>query len=105
MFTPMYVSEFYQVSVSGSRRAKMTHKNRKKLRKFMFLKCWMFFFKGSRILSCSLDVLYGDLGISKLQLLIKKCKHLFSCRFFVIFCHQNPESGLELSLKCWIRKQ
>jgi hypothetical protein len=29
-------------SGSGSRRAKMTHKNIKKINKFLFLKCWMF---------------------------------------------------------------
>jgi hypothetical protein len=33
-------------SESGSRRAKMTHKNRKKIKKFHVLKCWMFSFKG-----------------------------------------------------------
>jgi hypothetical protein len=49
---------------SGSRRAKMTHKNRKKSRIFMFLRAEGF--------SCSLSVLYGGLGISKLQFLIKK---------------------------------
>jgi hypothetical protein len=33
-------------SESGSRRAKMTHKNRNKLRNFHVLKCWMFSFEG-----------------------------------------------------------
>jgi hypothetical protein len=33
-------------SGSGSRRAKMTHKNRKKLRNFNILKCGMFSFEG-----------------------------------------------------------
>jgi len=33
-------------SGSGSRRAKMTHKNRKKSRIFMFCKYWMFSFEG-----------------------------------------------------------
>jgi hypothetical protein len=32
-------------SESGSRRAKMTHKNRKN-KKFYVLKCWMFSFEG-----------------------------------------------------------
>ncbi len=32
-------------SGSGSRRAKMTHKSRKKFINFMFLKCWMFSFE------------------------------------------------------------
>ncbi len=36
-------------SGSGSRRAKMTHKNRKKLKNFIF-KCWMFSFEGCILL-------------------------------------------------------
>ncbi len=40
--------------------------------------------------SCSLDVLYEGLEISKLQFLIKKYKFLFSCKFLQIFGHQNP---------------
>jgi hypothetical protein len=49
----------------------MTHKN-KKFHKFNFLNYWI----GCSLLraegfSCSLDVLYGGLGISKLQFLIK----------------------------------
>ncbi len=65
---------------SGSKRAKMIHKNRKKV-KFHVLKCWMFSSEGlNACFSCSLDVLYGGLGISK---------------FFLQFLgHQNP----------WIRK-
>ncbi len=35
----------YSESGSGSRRAKMTHKSRKKLRNFMILKFWMFSFE------------------------------------------------------------
>jgi hypothetical protein len=31
---------------SGSRRAKMAHKNRKKVKNFHVLKCWMFSFEG-----------------------------------------------------------
>jgi hypothetical protein len=48
---------------------------------------------------CSLDVLYGGLGICKLCFLIKK--FLFSFQFFSIFGHQNLGSGF--SLKCLIR--
>jgi hypothetical protein len=48
--------------------------------------------------SCSLGVLYGGLGISKLQFLIKKIKiKISSCEFFSILGHQtldpDPESG------------
>ncbi len=52
--------------VSGSRSAKMTHKNRKKLGNFMFLstECSLLRVEG---FSCSLDVLYGGQGMSKLQ--------------------------------------
>jgi hypothetical protein len=53
---------------SGSRRAKMTLKNRKKARIFMFLSSLL----RAEGFSCSLGVLYGDLGISKLHFLIKK---------------------------------
>jgi hypothetical protein len=45
---------------SGSRRANMTHKKKKKLIKFHFLKCWMFSFE---CFSCSLDVLNRAPGI------------------------------------------
>jgi hypothetical protein len=57
---------------SGSRRAKITPKNIKKYRIFILstgcslLRADGFF--------CSLVVLYGGLGISKLQFLIKKIK-------------------------------
>ncbi len=45
----------------------------KKGKKFQVLECWMFSSEGWSF-SCSLDVLYGGLGISKLQFLIlKKC--------------------------------
>jgi hypothetical protein len=60
---------------SVSRRAKMPHKNKKKSRIFLFLStgtgCSLLRADG---FSCSLGVLYGDLGISKLQFLIKKYK-------------------------------
>ncbi len=42
---------------------------------------------------CSLDVLYGGLGISKLQFLIKKFLIFFSCKFCQIFGHENPGSA------------
>jgi hypothetical protein len=38
------------VAGSGSRRAKMNHKNRKKLKIFHVLECWMFSFEGWRLL-------------------------------------------------------
>jgi hypothetical protein len=54
-------------SISGSRRAKITHKHLKKLKKLIVFKFWMFSFEGP----CSLDVLYGGLEISKLKFLIQ----------------------------------
>ncbi len=59
------------VAGSGSRRAKMTHKKRRKWRNFLF---WI---AGCSLLraegfSCSLGVLYRSLGISKLQFLFNK---------------------------------
>ena len=64
----------------------------------------MFSFEG---FSCSLGVLYGGLGISKLQFLIKKIEITFPAKhFFSILGHQtldpNPDPQLE---KCWIRIQ
>jgi hypothetical protein len=48
----------------------MTHKNRKKSRIFMFLSTGCSLLRAEGF--CSLGVLYGDLGISKLQFSIKK---------------------------------
>ncbi len=59
--------------------------------------------------SCSLDVLYGVLRISKLQFLIKKkILRKIQLYFFlsVFFGHQNPGSWMDpyrIYLKCWIR--
>ncbi len=64
-------------SGSGSRRAKMTHKNRKKLRNFMFWSAWCSLLRAEGF-SCSLEVLYRGVGISKWQFLIKTISNLFS---------------------------
>jgi hypothetical protein len=63
-------------SGSNSRRAKMIHKIKiEKVKKFYVLRAEGF--------SCSLSVLYGGLGISELQFLIKKISNfLLSCTFF-----------------------
>ncbi len=71
--------------VAGSRtRAKMTHKNRKKSWIFMFLStgCSLLMAEG---FSCSLGVLYGGLGISKLQFLIIKIEINFPAIHFFQF--------------------
>ncbi len=94
-------------SGSGSRRAKMTHKSRNFFLKFMF---WSVGSLGWPLLRaegffCNMDVLYGGLGIGKLQFLIKKNLTFFSAvnlfQFLVI--KAGSGSGLVLSLKCWIR--
>ena len=67
----------------------MTHKNRKKSRIFMFLstECSLLRAEG---FSCSLGVLYGGLGIGKLQFLIKKIEIKFpAIIFFSILGHQT----------------
>jgi hypothetical protein len=51
-------------SGSGSRRAKMTHKSRKKLKNFMFSSVGWPLLRAEGFFS-NLDVLYGGLGIGK----------------------------------------
>jgi hypothetical protein len=63
----------YSESGSGSRRAKMSHKSRKKLVKVHVLKCWMASLRAEDFFY-NLDIRYGGLGIGKLQFLIKKEK-------------------------------
>ncbi len=60
-------------SGSGSRREKITQKNRKKDRIFIFWSAGCSLLRAEDF-SCSLGVIYGGLGISKLQFLIKKIK-------------------------------
>ncbi len=76
-------SEFNQVSGSGSgsRRANITHKNRKKLRNFMFWSAGCSLLRAES-LSCSLDVLYGGQGISKVQFLQKHMAFFSAVNFF-----------------------
>ncbi len=58
-------------SGSGSRRAKMAQKNRKELIKLIIRSAGCSLLRAGG-LSCGSDVLYGGLGISKLQFLMKK---------------------------------
>jgi hypothetical protein len=62
--------------------------------------------------SCSLGVLYGGLGISKLQFLIKKIEIKFPAISFFQFLFIKPwirirdpdlESGFAITKKSWIR--
>ncbi len=66
----------------------MTQKKRKKVKKFHVFKCWMFSLS-AECFSCSLDVLYGGLGISKLQFMITKKN--FSCKFFQFLVIKIPD--------------
>ncbi len=70
----------------------MTHKNSKMSRIFMFFstECSLLRAEG---FSCSLGVLYGGLGISKLQFLIKKMEIKFPAIIFFYFRSSNPRSG------------
>jgi hypothetical protein len=94
---------------SGFRRAKMTHKNRKKVRNSRFWSAGCSLLRAEGF-SCSLDVLYGGLEISKLKFLIKKVSNFFS-QLSILFNFWSSKlwtqigsgSGLVLSLKCWIR--
>jgi hypothetical protein len=73
----------------------MTHKNRKKSRVFMLLSTGCSLLRAEGF-SCSLGVLYGGLGISKLQFLIKKIEIKFPTKiFFPILGHQtlDPDPG------------
>jgi hypothetical protein len=71
---------------SGYRRAKIIHKNRKKLRNFKFEVLDVLFLRAEGF-SCSSDVLHKSLGTNKLQFLILKIG------LFKIFSHQNIGSG------------
>ncbi len=83
-------SGFNHFSGSGSRSAKMAHKNRKKLRSFMFWCAWCSLLRIEGFF-CSLDFIYGGLGIGKLQFLIKSYLiFIFSCKFFPIFWSLKP---------------
>jgi hypothetical protein len=83
----------------------MTHKIEQKYRTFMFgsARCSLLRAEG---FFCSLGVLYGGLGISKLQFLIKKIKiQSSSCKFFSILGHQtririrDPDPGSAIRKK------
>jgi hypothetical protein len=78
----------------------MTHKNRKKSRIFMFLSTGCSLSRAEGF-SCSLGVLYGGLGISKLQFLIKNIEIKFpAIKFFSSLGHQtldpDPGSGIRI---------
>jgi hypothetical protein len=62
----------------------MTHKSRIFFVKFHVLKCWMGSLR-AECFFCNLDILYGGLGIGKLQFLIKKKLNFFSAVIFFQF--------------------
>jgi hypothetical protein len=68
----------------------MTHKNRKKLKNFMFLsdECSLLRAEG---FSCGLNALCRGLGIA--FFILKKYQIFGSCKYFSILGHQNPGSG------------
>jgi hypothetical protein len=92
-------SRFNRVSGSGSgsRSVKMTHKNRTKLRnlKFHVLKFWM----SAEGFFCSLNFLYGDLGISKLQFFTKYILKNVLLSIFFNFWSSKPWIWIGIQLK------
>ena len=73
----------------------MTHKNRKKSRIFMFLSTGCSLLRAEGF-SCSLGILYGGLGISKLQFLNMKIEIKFpAINFFQFLDRQtlDPDPG------------
>ncbi len=86
---------------SGSRRAKMTNKKKKRE-----ISCFAFSLRAEGF-SCTSDVLYSGQGIStvpKLQF-DQKISKLFVTKFFSKFWSSNTRSGSVFSLKCWIRNR
>ncbi len=83
---------------SGSRRAKMTHKNRRKSKIFMFLSTGCSLLRAEGF-SCSLGVLYWGLEIRKVQFLIKKIEIKFPARNFFSFRSSNPGSGSGIRIR------
>ena len=63
-------------SGSGPRREKITHKKEEE-KNFMFSSAWCSLVRAEGFF-CSFDVLYGRLGIGKLQFLVKKILNIFS---------------------------
>jgi hypothetical protein len=76
----------------------MTHKNRKKSNIFMFLSTGCSLLRADGF-SCSLGVLYGGLGISLLQFLIKKIEIKFPAMIFFNFRSSNPGSGSGIRIR------
>ncbi len=77
----------------------MTQKNRKKSRIFMFLSTGCSLLRAEGF-SCSFGNLYGGLGISKLQFLIRgKQKLNFQLYIFFNFRSSNPGSGSGIPIR------
>ncbi len=96
--------DLYSESGSGSRRAKMTHKNRKTLRNFLFWSVWC-----SLLRAECFCFSFAVLGIFELsvQFLMKKFVIFFPAVIFLKFLgHLKPwirvGTGSVLRLKCWI---
>jgi hypothetical protein len=75
----------------------MTYKYRKKVKNFHVFKCWMFF--KAEGFSCSLCVLYGGLGITKLQFFSKKYPISFAAVNFFQFLIKTLDSELDPDLQ------
>jgi hypothetical protein len=76
----------------------MTHKNRKKSRIFMFLSTGCSLLRAEGF-SYRLGVLYGGLGISKLQFLIRKIEIKFPAINCFNFRSSNPGPGSGIQIR------
>ncbi len=81
----------------------MTHNNRKKFRIFHVLSAGCSLLRAAGF-SCSLDVLFGGLGIRKIVVFDTKKLNFFpSCKFFSIWVIKPKDPDRYSRLKCWIR--
>jgi hypothetical protein len=88
-------------SGSGSKRAKIDQENRKQLINFIFCSAGYSLLRVEGF-SCSLDVLYGGLGINKLQFLVKKRKeNNFGC--FLFFNFWSSQSWFHTRIRIYLK--
>ncbi len=81
-------------SGSGSRRAKKKLQKQNKFKKFHVWSAGCSHFRAEGFF-CSLEILYGGLGIGKLFFHPKKFFFCFSSTFFSTFGHKNPGSRMD----------
>ncbi len=76
-----------------------------KVEKIHVLKCWMAFLWAAGFF-CNLDILYGGLGINKLQFLIKKkINFFFQLLFFFNFWSSKPWIRIRIRIRIGLQPQ